>query len=84
MSLTATFQEDSYSMRGEPGLCKAKWPKIAAVLEKLITDNRKIVEFINKSKSLFFKKRESTYQIDKTFGKVPKTREMRHMGFKTF
>ena len=62
MSLTATFQEDSYSMRGEPGLCKAKWPKTAAVLEKLITDNRKI-EFINKSKSLFFKKKKQIQPI---------------------
>lgn len=57
MSLTATFQEDSYSMRGEPGLCEPKWPKIAAVHEKVITDNRKMVEFINKSKRLFFKER---------------------------
>ena len=24
MSLTANFQEDSYSMKGEPGLCKGK------------------------------------------------------------
>ena len=83
MSLTAAFQEDSYPMRGESGLYKAKWPKIAAIHEKVITDNRKMVEFMNKSKSLFFKKRINLSNRQ-NLSKFPKTGEMRHVRFQTF
>lgn len=56
---------------------------IAAVHEKVITNNRKMAEFITNPRACS-SKRESIYQIDKTFSKFPKTREMRQVGFKTF